>query len=286
VAVKKRIIAVARFSNKNLQGELESCGIETIAADLLEPGALEKLPDVPNVIFMAARKFGTTGSQHLTWAMNTYLPGLVAKRYRGSRIAAFSTGNVYPFRRAIHGGADELCPLDPTGEYAQSAVGRERMFEYASHCWNTQVAILRLNYAIDLRYGLLLDIGTAVFERRAVDLRMPLVNVIWQGDANSMCLRSLAHCQSPPLVLNITGPETLGVRYIAEEFGRRFGLKPIFETEESPSALLNNAAKCHQLFGYPKVTPAEMIDWTAHWISLGGPRINKPTHFEMRDGRF
>jgi hypothetical protein len=155
-----------------------------------------------------------------------------------------------------------------------------------THRWNTRVAILRLNYAIDLRYGVLLDIGTAVFERRAVDLRMPLVNVIWQGDANSMCLSSLVHCQSPPLVLNITGPETLAVRYIAEEFGRRFGIKPIFQTEELPSALLNNAARSHQLFGYPAVTPAQVIDWTAHWISLGGLCIHKPTHFEKRDGRF
>jgi len=285
-SVKKRIIAVARFSNKNLQAGLETDGIETIAADLLEPGVLGKLPDVPNVIFMAARKFGTSDSQHFTWAMNTYLPGLVAERYRKSRIAAFSTGNVYPLRAATQGGADECCPLDPVGEYAQSAVGRERMFEYASHRWSTPVTILRLNYAIDLRYGVLLDIGTAVFERRAVDLRMPLVNVIWQGDANSMVLRSLVHCQSPPLVLNITGPETLGVRYLAEEFGRRFRIEPIFETEELPSALLNNAAKSHQLLGYPTVTPAEMIDWTAHWISLGNARVNKPTHFQTRNGKF
>jgi hypothetical protein len=285
-SVKKRIIAVARFSDRDLQAKLESDGIETIAADLLEPDALEKLPDVPNVIFMAARKFGTAGSEHLTWAMNTYLPGLVGERYRSSRLVTFSTGNVYPLRSAVYGGADELCPLDPAGEYAQSAVGRERMFEYASHRWNTLVAILRLNYAIDLRYGVLLDIGTAVFERRAVDLRMPLVNVIWQRDANSMCLRSLVHCQSPPFVLNITGPETLAVRYIAEEFGRRFGIKPIFQAEELPSALLNNAGKSHQLFGYPTISPAEMIEWTAHWISLGGLRAHKPTHFQTRDGRF
>lgn len=285
-SVKKRILAVARFSDRDLQQQLESDGIETIASDLLEPDALEKLPDVPNVIFMAARKFGTAGSEHLTWPINTYLPGLVGERYRNSRIVTFSTGNVYPLRPATHGGADESCPLDASGEYAQSVVGRERMFEYASHRWNTRVVILRLNYAIDLRYGVLLDIGTAVFERRAVDLRMPLVNVIWQGDANSICLRSLVHCQSPPLVLNITGPETLSVRYIAEEFGRRFGIKPIFQTEELPSALLNNAAKAHHLFGYPAVTSAQMIDWTAHWISLGGLRIHKPTHFEKRDGRF
>jgi nucleoside-diphosphate-sugar epimerase len=282
----KRIIAVARFSNKGLQADLASQGIETIAADLLESCALQRLPDATNVIFMAGRKFGTASAEHLTWAVNTYLPGLVAERYRNSRIVTFSTGNVYPLRLATLGGADESCPVGPAGEYAQSALGRERIFQYASYRWNTPITILRLNYAIDLRYGVLLDIGTAVFERRPIDLRMPLVNVIWQGDANSVCLRSLAHCQSPPLVLNLTGPETLSLRYIAEEFGWRFGIKPAFEGEELPSALLSNAAKCHQLFGYPTVTPSQMIDWTAHWISIAGPRLSKPTNFQTRDGTF
>ena len=284
--VRKRVIGVARFSNKTLQTELESEGIKTLSADLLDPGTLERLPEVRNVIFMAARKFGTSGSEYLTWAMNTYLPGRVAERYRNSRIVAFSTGNVYPLRTATQGGADESCPVDPVGEYAQSALGRERLFEYGSSQWKTPVAILRLNYAIDLRYGVLLDIGTAVFERRPVDVRMPLVNVIWQGDANSVCLRSLEHCQSPPLILNLTGPETLSVRHVAQEFGKRFELKPIFEGEESSTALLNNASRSHRMFGYPRVSSSEMIDWTAHWIAAGGSRINKPTHFQTRDGKF
>ena len=223
-----------------------------MVSDLLEPGALAKLPDIPNVIFMAARKFGTTGSEDLTWAMNTFLPGLVAERYRNSRIVAFSTGNVYPLRHSMHCGAVESTPVAPESEYAQSALGRERMFEYGSRQWGTAVAILRLNYAIDLRYGVLLDIGTAVFERRPVDLRMALVNVIWQGDANSVCLRSFAHCQSPPLVLNLTGPETLSVRYIAEEFGRRFNVQPIFLSEELPTALLSNAAKAINCLDIPR----------------------------------
>jgi NAD dependent epimerase/dehydratase family len=284
--VQKRVVAVARFSNKVLRESLASDGIETLVSDLLQPGALSQLPDLPNVIFMAARKFGTTGSEDLTWAMNTYLPGLVAERFHASRIVAFSTGNVYPLRNAIEGGAVESTPVAPESEYAQSALGRERMFEYGSGRWETPVAILRLNYAIDLRYGVLLDIGTAVFEHRPVDLRMPLVNVIWQGDANSVCLRSFAHCQSPPLFLNLTGPETLSVRYIAHEFGHRFRLQPTFRSEEMSTALLSNAAKAHHIFGYPTVTISEMIDWTAAWISAGGTRLNKPTHFEVRDGKF
>ncbi len=284
--VRKRIVAVARFSDNSLRHSLESDGIETLVSDLLQPGALSKLPDVPNVIFMAARKFGTTGSEDLTWAMNTHLPGLVAERFRASRIVAFSTGNLYPLQDAAQGGAVESTPVAPESEYAQSALGRERMFEYGSRQWGTPVAILRLNYAIDLRYGVLLDIGTAVFERRPIDLRMAFVNVIWQGDANSVCLRSFAHCQSPPLILNLTGPETLRVRHLAEEFARRFGVQPIFHSEEMPTALLSNAAKAHQTFGYPMVTVSEMIDWTATWISSGGPCLDKPTHFEVRDGKF
>jgi nucleoside-diphosphate-sugar epimerase len=284
--VRKKITAVARFSENQLRVSLALEGIETLAADLLEPGALSKLPDVPNVIFMAARKFGTTGFEDLTWAMNTFLPGLVAERYRDSQIVAFSTGNVYPLRHAMEGGAIESTPVAPESEYAQSALGRERMFEYGSRQWGTAVTILRLNYAIDLRYGVLLDIGTAVFERRPIDLRMAHVNIIWQGDANSVCLRSFAHCQAPPLILNLTGPETLSVRFIAEEFGRRFKVQPTFSSEETPTALLSNAARAHQIFGCPTVTPAQMIDWTADWISSGGPRLNKPTHFEVRDGKF
>ena len=284
--VRKKIIAVARFSDNQLRASLASEGIETLAVDLLQPGALSKLPDVPNVVFMAARKFGTTGSEDLTWAMNTFLPGLVAERYRASRIVAFSTGNVYPLRHAMEGGAIESTPVAPVSEYAQSALGRERMFEYGSRQWGTAVTILRLNYAIDLRYGVLLDIGTAVFERRPVDLHMALVNIIWQGDANSVCLRSFAHCQAPPLILNLTGPETLSVKFIAEEFGRRFNVQPTFISEEMPTALLSNAAKAHQIFGRPTVTPEQMIDWTSAWISTGGPRLNKPTHFEVRDGKF
>jgi hypothetical protein len=284
--VKKRVIAVARFSNASLPAELAAHGIEPITADLLEPEELEKLPNVPNVVYMAAKKFGTAGAEHLTWAMNTYLPALVASRFRNSRIVAFSTGNVYPLRSPGEGGAVECTPVAPVGEYAQSALGRERMFEHGSAKWGTPVAILRLNYAIDLRYGVLLDIGQAVYQHRPVDLRMPLVNVIWQGDANSWCLRSFAHCQSPPFVLNMTGLETLEVRDIAVEFGRHFGVEPQFNSEPGSSALLNDATKAHQLFSETSVKPAEMIEWTANWIRQGGATLGKPTHFQTRDGKF
>jgi nucleoside-diphosphate-sugar epimerase len=283
---RQRVIAVARFSRPGVRDQLSDAGVETIAADLLEPGILARLPDCPNVIFMAAMKFGTTGAEHLTWAMNTYLPGLIAERYRASRIVAFSTGNVYPLVPPVSGGATEFTPPHPIGEYAQSALGRERMFEYTSSVHGTPVVLLRLNYANELRYGVLLDIGRAVFERRPVDLRMGAVNVIWQGDANSICLRALAHAQSPPLVLNITGPETLSVRYIANEFGRRFGVDPILDGSEAETALLSNAAQAFKLFGYPVVSPRQMIDWLAAWIGMGGPTLGKPTHFETRDGLF
>jgi nucleoside-diphosphate-sugar epimerase len=284
--VRKRVIGVARFSNGSLARELESAGIETIQSDLLDDGALAALPDVPNVIFMAAKKFGTTGAEHSTWAMNTFLPGLAAERYRASRIVAFSTGNVYPLRPIEQGGAIETTPVAPVGEYGQSALGRERMFEYGSDRWQTPVTLLRLNYAVELRYGVLLDIGLAVKEGRPVDLRMGVVNVIWQGDANSICLRAFAHCHTPPLVLNLTGPETLPVRYIAERFGERFNVQPVWQGAESPNALISNASKVHQLFGYPSVTPNDIIDWAADWIARGGPTLNKPTHFQTRDGRF
>jgi hypothetical protein len=219
--------------------------------------------------------------------MNTYLPGLVAERFRNSRIVAFSTGNVYPLRSAREGGAVESTPVGPVGEYAQSALGRERMFENGSMRWGTRVAILRLNYAVELRYGVLVDIGRAVFERRPIALSMPFVNVIWQGDANSWCLRSFPYCQSPPFVLNITGPETLLVRDLATEFGRHFGIEPIFLPDaEGPTALVSDASKANTLFGSPTVSPAEMMEWIAHWIREGGVMLNKPTHFQTRDGKF
>jgi nucleoside-diphosphate-sugar epimerase len=284
--VKRRIIGAARFSNPAARQQLEDWGIETITADLLQPGELEKLPDAANVIYMAARKFGSTGNESLTWAMNTFLPGMVAQRYRQSRIVAFSSGNVYPLVPVLQGGCTESSPVGPVGEYAMSALGRERMFDHFSRQYGTPVTLLRLNYAVELRYGVLVDIGLKVFERRPIDLRMGHANVIWQGDANSVTLRSLAACQSPPLVLNLTGPETVSVRWAARRFADHFGIEPVYEGVESESALLNNAARCHQMFGYPTISVEQMITWIAGWIGMGGPLLNKPTHFEVRDGKF
>jgi hypothetical protein len=281
-----QVIAVARFSQADVEKQLQAEGIRTISSDLMANGALAALPDVANVIFMAARKFGTSGAAHLTWALNTHLPALVAERYRQSQIVAFSTGNVYPLVPVTQGGATESTAPAPVGEYAQSALGRERMFEYASERWGTRVCLLRLNYAVDLRYGVLVDIARSVFECRPVDLRMGLVNVIWQGDANSYCLRALGHCASPPCVLNITGPETLSVEHVAREFARRFNCEVTFSGEPGQTALLNNAGKAHALFGYPSVSAVEMIDRVARWIAGGGTLLDKPTHFQVRDGKF
>ncbi len=284
--VSKRIVGVARFSNPGARRQLEDWGVETIAADLLEPEALAGLPDFENVVHMAARKFGSTGAESLTWAMNCYLPGRVAERFRHSRIVAFSSGNVYPLSPLRQGGPVETAPLAPVGEYGVTALGRERIFEHFSRTNGTPMTILRLNYAIDLRYGVLLDVGRKVFERRPVNLEMGHANVIWQGDANSICLRSFALAQSPPFVLNLTGPETISIRWTAGRFAERFGIEPQFEGEEAETALLNNAARCHRLFGYPSVSVEEMIEWVADWIGMGRATLNKPTHFEARDGKF
>jgi len=281
-----RIIAVSRFSQPESRALFESWGIDTISCELLEPGALEKLPDAPNVVFMAARKFGSTGNPALTWAINTFLPGLVARRYKNSRIAAFSSGNVYPLVPVESGGATEQTPTDPIGEYAQSVLGRERMFEHGSIEHGTPVALLRLNYAVEQRYGVLFDIATKVFNERDVDVSMGHVNVIWQGDANSVTLRSLNHAVSPAFILNLTGPGTLRVRDLAAEFARRFGKPARITGQEKPTALLNNAGLCHRLFGPPQVGLDQMLDMVATWVEHGGRSLNKPTHFEMREGKF
>jgi len=283
---KLRVVAVSRFSDAAAEKRLQEAGVETLKADLLDRAQVETLPEAEQVIFMAGRKFGSTGAEWLTWAMNAYVPALVAERYRAAKIVAFSSGNVYPLVPVTSGGATEADPPDPVGEYAQSVLARERLFQYFSGKYGTPCCLLRLNYAIDLRYGVLLDIGQKVFERRPVELGMAAVNVIWQGDANSVCLRSFAVCESPPLILNLTGPETLSVRWIAERFGEIFGIEPVFEGTEADTALLNNAGRCHQLFGYPSVTPRQMIEWIAAWIQAGGPTLGKPTHFETRDGKF
>ena len=282
----KRVIGVSRFSSPGLQADLNRAGIETISCDLLNETELQALPEVPNVIFMAGRKFGSTGNEPLTWAMNTYMPGRVAEKYRSSRIVVFSTGNVYPLTPISHGGATEMQPVEPIGEYAQSCLGRERVFEHASNQFGTPVAILRLNYAIDLRYGILLDIAEKVYYEKPVDLTMGAANVIWQGDANAVVLRALMHCQSPPMLLNLTGPEIVSIRWLATRFGEIFGKAPAFEGVEAETALLSNAAHCYQLFGYPRVSLEQLVRWVAHWVEIGEMTLGKPTKFEVRDGKF
>ncbi|MBW8348375.1 epimerase [Bacillus sp. IITD106] len=284
--VEKKVIGVSRFSSGTLKQELEDNGIETITLDLLAEGAMESLPTVKNIIYMAGNKFGTYGNEHFTWAMNVYLPGKVAERFKDSRIVVFSSGNVYPLTKVGSTNCSEETPAGPIGEYAQSCLGRERVFTYFSHKNQTPILLYRLNYAIDLRYGVLLEIAKQVYEGSRIDLTTGSVNVIWQGDANEYALRSLLHCEAPPKILNITGPETISVRWLAEEFGKHFNKTAYFMNEEQPTALLNNASKAHKLFGYPKVTLNEMIELVADWVMQGGETLNKPTHFQEREGVF
>ena len=284
--LSKRVIAVSRFSQSGLRAELEAEGIEVVVADLLAEGVLEGLPDAENVIYMAGTKFGTSGREHLTWAQNALLPGLVGRRYRDSRVVAFSTGNVYPLVPLRSGGCSEADLTAPVGEYAQSCLGRERLFEYASRTYGTRVLLYRLNYAIDLRYGILLDVAQAVQEGRPINLAMGHVNVIWQGDANEIALRSLRLCSSPPAILNVTGPEMVSIRWLARRFGEFLGAEPRFEGEEEDTALLSNASKAHALFGYPSVSLEQMIAWTAAWVQAGGATLGKPTNFGEREGKF
>jgi nucleoside-diphosphate-sugar epimerase len=281
-----KVYGVARFSQPAAREPLDAAGVHTITCDLLDRAALAQLPDSANVIFMAGQKFGTTGAQHMTWGINTYLPALAAERYAQARIVAFSTGNVYPLTSVVSGGAREVDEPNPTGEYAASCLGRERIFEYFSRTQGLRCAIMRLNYAIEMRYGVLVDVARKVFNEQTIDVSMGAANVIWQGDANAQALALLSHCANPPFVCNITGPETVSIRRVAEQFGELFGMEAQFVGNEAPTALLSNAALAQQLFGYPTVSLHQMIEWIADWVQRGGAALNKPTHFETRDGRF
>jgi nucleoside-diphosphate-sugar epimerase len=284
--VNKKIIAVSRFSNQAERQHLQTIGVETISCNLLDAKELQNLPEVENVIYMAGMKFGATGKAAETWAMNTFLPGMAAQKFKASRIVLFSTGNVYPLTPVKLGGCAENDPVNPTGEYAQSALGRERIFEHFSRELKIRGAIIRLNYAIDLRYGILLDVAQKVFTRQPIDLTMGHVNVIWQGDANAVVLRAFEIAETPPAILNVTGPETVSIRQLAKKFGEILQAEPVLENTEAESALLSNASRCHRRFGYPAVTLLQMIEWVAHWVKIGGPTLAKPTHYETRDGRF
>ena len=286
-APSKRVIGVARFSEEGVRKALTAAGVETIAADLLDRAALEKLPKAANVVFMAGRKFGAAGNVPLTWAMNVQVPAMVAEVFKSSRIVAFSTGCVYPFVPVDGGGATEdTPPIPPPGDYANSCAGRERMFEYFSALHGTPGRLFRLNYAIDMRYGVLHDIGRKVRDGETIDLAMGHANVIWQGDANEVALRCLAHATTPTTPINVTGPETFAVSDVAAEFGKLLGRTPKFSGTPAATGWINNAARMVKEFGPPRVPLRKLIEWNADWLSRGMSTINKPTHYEVRDGQY
>ncbi|HSU58651.1 MAG TPA: NAD-dependent epimerase/dehydratase family protein [Bryobacteraceae bacterium] len=285
-SVRTRVTAVSRFGSEAVRRELEAAGVQVVACDLLNPAEVDKLPDCENVLYLAGRKFGSTGRPDLTWAMNAIAPALAAYRYRRSRMVVFSTGNVYGFTNVASGGSRETDAVSPVGEYAQSCLARERIFEYHSNEYKTECLIFRLNYAVDLRYGVLVDVARNVYAGEPVDLTVPAFNAIWQRDANSYALRALGLCASPPRILNVTGAETVLVREVAEEFAKRFGRECKFQGQEGSSALLSDASQCHRSLGRPSVSLAALTDWVADWVTNRGENLGKPTHFEVVDGSF
>lgn len=284
--ISKKVIAVSRFSDESVWRDLNNNGVETIKADLLNQADLDKIPNVSNIIYLAGHKFGTLGNEPYTWIMNTFLPGSVANKFKESNIVVFSSGNIYPLSYVGNGGVTENISPSPIGEYAQSCLGRERVFQHFSKNNNTPILLFRLNYANDVSYGILLEIAKSVYEEKEIDLRMGNVNVIWQGDANEIAIRALLHCSVPSKLLNVTGPETISVKWLAEEFGKLFNITPIFKNSENPDALLSNAAECFKLFGYPNVSLMQMIELIGRWVTEGGDTIDKPTHFQEREGKF
>jgi len=285
-APHKRVIGVARFSEPGLMASLQRQGVECIATDLLSREQLAALPDAPNVVFMAGRKFGSSGSEWLTWAMNGHVPALVAERYAGSRIVAFSTACVYPFVDVQGPGAPESAPLTPPpGEYANSCVARERMFQHFSHARGTPGRLIRLSYAIDMRYGVLHDVARKLLAREPIDLTMGHANIIWQGDANDWALRALAHCSAPTSGLNVSGP-AVRIREVAQALAQRLGVAPSFTGQEAPTAWLVDIAEAVKLFGPPSVSLDTLLDWTADWLARDMASLGKPTHYEARDGTY
>ncbi len=282
----RRIVAVSRFRTAGLIEAMAALGAEPVVCDLLDSSSLTSLPEAPNVMLLAGQKFGTTEDPGTTWALNAFLPGIVARHVAASRLVVFSTGNVYPLTAVEGKGCSEADPTGPIGEYAQSALARERIVTYFSRTRQIRVAILRLNYAVELRYGILRDLAEGVWNKEPVDLTTGYVNVMWQRDANSVALRALAHTAVPPFVLNVTGPARLRVRDLALGLGRRLGVDPVFTGRETSTALLSDATRCQELFGPPTVAIETLLDWVSAWVRQGGRSLGKPTHFEEREGRF
>jgi dTDP-4-dehydrorhamnose reductase len=283
---RHRVIAASRFSSASARASLDGDGVQTLQCDLLDSAQIAALPRVANVMFLAGRKFGTLDRTDLTWVTNTVVPAHVAEHFSSSRLVVFSTGNVYPLVPVTSSGSrEEDVPL-PVGEYAQSCLGRERVVEFVSHERGTPALIYRLNYAVDLRYGTLVDIARKVFSGETIDLAVGFFNAIWQGDANSYAFRSFALCSAPPTILNVTGPERIAVRETAEWFGRAFNRTPRFSNSEGPVALLSDSSRCRSLLGEPEVPLDRLRQWVAEWVRAGGASLNKPTHFEVTDGRF
>ena len=282
---ERRVIAVSRFTNPSVAEKLLQWGIEVIRGDLLDRSFVDSLPSCPNVVFMAGQKFGTTGKEPETWAKNVYLPALAAEKFKRSRIVVFSTGNVYPLWPSDKIGPTEEDPTDPIGEYAQSCLGRERIFQYFSQRYGTPVLIFRLNYACELRYGVLVDIARRVFLGQPVDITMGKVNIIWQGTAVEMALRSFTLTSSPPTILNCAGP-AFSVRSLARKFAELFGVEVSFIGTEATTSLLSDGRKALRLFGSGPVDIEVLCHWIARWIKQGKTLWDKPTHFEVRDGKF
>ncbi len=284
--ITKKIIAVSRFSDPLSLALLEKHDVATISADLTDPAALAALPDVANIIFMAGKKFGTSGNEDETWYMNAGLPTLVIQRFPTARYVVFSSGNIFPPVSTGSGGADDLARPAPVGEYAMSVLARERLFAHAANTMGAKVLIYRLNYAVDLRYGVIYDLADRMLRQEAISLKTPSFNCVWQGYANEVAIRSLLLAGSPAVSLNVTGPETASVKQTALQLGRYLNIEPIFTDEEAPLAYLNNAGLCFSHFGYPDVSLNTLIRWQAEWLKAGGRILGKPTHFEEREGDF
>ena len=282
VGVDKKVIAVDRAQMPGLK----AAGIETICCDLSDPAAVDALPKAANIVYMAGRKFGSTGAEHLTWAANVILPYHVARAFTGSRIAVFSTGCVYPLVAVADGGCDENTSPAPVGEYAISCLGRERVFDHFAETAGEKVVHIRLSYAIEMRYGVLVDVAESVHDERPIDLTTAWANVIWQGDACNQALLALGHAASPAAILNVTGPETISIREVAEKFGELSGKQPVFAGQDSGRAFLSDSSRATALFGVPSVPLDRVIQWTAKWIGGGGRLLGKPTHFETQDGKY